>query len=253
MLPVVVYNIDPEEYELLLEQLQEGAKETQVEFKIELNTMEAKAAHSAVKNEKNIMLLITGIDNLAEDKERNGLKLGRLAMSQNRDNYAVFIARNRRNVEDVLCLCMRPAGVMAVPLDKRRIAAVFRQILADFYRLDSQHVPNGQYIVCKVGGALHRLNTDEIVFLQALDKKIDICTAKQSIQVYKTMAEMSAMLGEEFIKCHRSYLINVKQITQIDTVNMVVMMGDGSEIPLSRSCKDAVCQAFNRKEEAEWN
>ena len=197
MLPVVVYNIDPQDYDVLLEQLQEGAADAQVEFKIELNTMEPKAAQSAVKNEKNIMLLITGIDSLAEDKERYGLKLGRLAMSQNRDNYAVFITRNRRNVEDVLCLCMRPAGVMAVPLDRRRIAAVFRQILTDFYRLDNQHIPNGKYIVCKVGGALHRLNTDEIVFVQALDKKIDICTAKQSIQVYKTMAEMADMLGEQ--------------------------------------------------------
>ena len=151
MLPVVVYNIDPQDYDVLLEQLQEGAEDAQVEFKIELNTMEPKAAQSAVKNEKNIMLLITGIDSLAEDKERYGLKLGRLAMSQNRDNYAVFITRNRRNVEDVLCLCMRPAGVMAVPLDRRRIAAVFRQILTDFYRLDNQHIPNGKYIVCKVG------------------------------------------------------------------------------------------------------
>ena len=253
MLPVVVYNIDPQDYDVLLEQLQEGAEDAQVEFKIELNTMEPKAAQSAVKNEKNIMLLITGIDSLAEDKERYGLKLGRLAMSQNRDNYAVFITRNRRNVEDVLCLCMRPAGVMAVPLDRRRIAAVFRQILTDFYRLDNQHIPNGKYIVCKVGGALHRLNTDEIVFVQALDKKIDTCTAKQSTQVYKTMAEMADMLGEQFIKCHRSYLINVMQIVRIDTVNMMVIMRDEAEIPLSRSCKDAVCQAFMEKEDAEWN
>ena len=253
MLPVVVYNIDPEDYDLLMDQLQEGAQEAQVELKIELNTMEARAAQNAVKNEKNIMLLITGIDNLADDKERLGLKLGRMAMNQNRDNYAVFITRNRRNVEDVLCLCMRPAGVMAVPLDKRRIAAVFRQILSDFYRLDNQNIPNGKYIVCKVGGALHRLNTDEIVFVQALDKKIDICTAKQSIQVYKTMGEIGEILGEQFIKCHRSYLINLMQITRVDTVNMIVMMRDGVEIPLSRSCKDAVCQAFVEREEMLWN
>lgn len=228
MIPILVYNIDPDDYNLMMDTLQEGAAETAVDFKIELNTSNVQAVQNVIKKEKNIMLLILGVENLAEDKDRYGLKLGRLAMSQNRDNYAVFITRNRRNVEDVLCLCMRPAGVMSLPLDRKRIAAVFRQILNDFYRLGNHDLPSGKYIVCKVGGALHRLNTDEIVFVQALDKKIDICTPKQSIQVYKNMAEIGEMLGEGFIKCHRSYLINTAQVARVDTTNMLVIMRDGS-------------------------
>lgn len=254
MLPVVIYNIHPEEYVLLMDQLQESAKESRVEFRIEINTAEVRDARDAVESGGHIMLLILGIDNLAEDKERYGLKLGRLAMSRNRDSYAVFIARNRRNVEDVLCLCMRPAGVMAVPLDKRRIAAVFSQILTDYHRLDSPQSPDGgKYIVCRVGGALYRLNVDEIVFVQALDKKIDICTAAQSIQVYKTMSDMEKALGDGFIRCHRSYLINRMRIAQVDTARMIVVMQDGAELPLSRSCRDAVVKAFGEREGAVWN
>lgn len=254
MLLVVIYNIHPEEYVLLMDQLQESAEKIRVKFRIEVNTAEARDAQNAMESGGQIMPLILGIDNLAEDKERYGLKLGRLAMSRNRDSHAVFIARNRRNAEDVLCLCMRPAGVMAVPLDKRRIAAVFRQILTDYHRLDSQQSPGEEkYTVRRVGGTLHRLNMDEIVFVQALDKNIDICTAAQSIQTYKTMSDIEKAPGEGFIRCHRSYLINRMRIERADTVHMIVTMQDGAEIPLSRSYRDAVVKAFMEREDAVWN
>lgn len=250
MLPVVVYNVDDADYHLLMEQLQACAASTRVDLRVELYTRKIAEAVSAVRRAESIFLLISGVEGVAADGAPQGLKLGRLVMNQNRDNYAVFITRDRRSMEDVMCLCIRPAGVMVAPLDKRRIAALFRQILTDFFRLDSRHPTDGAYIVCKVGGALHRVNIRDVVYMQALDKRIEICTGRQSIYVYKSMAEMLDMLGESFIKCHRSYAVNLARIERVDSPDMLIHMQDGSRIPLSRSCRDAVCRALLGKEDA---
>ena len=244
MLPVVVYDVDNESYRLLTEQLRASAAETQTECRIEMRTDQLREAQSAVRRAAGgVFLLITVVEGATEEARSGGLRLGQQAMDQNRDNYALFITRDRQSMEDVLCLCLRPAGVMAVPLEKSRVAGVLRKILADYRRLYDRQA-DGRYIVCHLGGSLFSLSLDEILYAQALDKKTELCTEKQSVQIYKTMAEMQEMLGARFLRCHRSYLVNRDRIRQVVVSEMAVYMQDGARIPLSRSCKDNVQAAL---------
>ncbi len=251
MLPIVVYHVGNEEYELLMELLEEEARQARISVSLQLRTDEVREAVGAVREEDHIFLLISGVNTLSEDAGKMGLKLGRMVMSRNRDNYVVFITGSRKTVEDVLCLCMRPAGVMATPLDRKRITATFRQIVHDFEQLQSRGDDSeGECLVLKVGGTMHRLSLREILYVQAMDKKIEIFTDRQSVQAYKSITEIADLLGDRFVKCHRSCIVNVGRIQAVDVPNMTVILRDGTELPLSRSCKDAVCAAVQGQEEA---
>ena len=40
-------------------------------------------------------------------------------------------------------------------------------------------------------------------------------------------------VGEDFLRCHRSYLINKKNIKKIDYINKIIHMKGGAECPIS--------------------
>lgn len=58
------------------------------------------------------------------------------------------------------------------------------------------------------------------------------------------MASLSADLGKDFCRCHRSYLVNLARIRQIQKSDL--LLTDGSTVPLSRRMAKAVTDAFFR-------
>ena len=73
---------------------------------------------------------------------------------------------------------------------------------------------------------------------------VEFHTAKQNIAIYSSMDNVEKMLGDAFMRCHRSYFINREMIQYIDFREMTIHMVDGSAAPLARSFKDAMNRMF---------
>ena len=60
---------------------------------------------------------------------------------------------------------------------------------------------------------------------------------KETIVTYDSLENFSHRLDENFVRCHRSNIINTKLIQSIDFQDMVIFMMNGMKIPLARSFK----------------
>lgn len=67
---------------------------------------------------------------------------------------------------------------------------------------------------------------------------------KELLEVKESLSELERMLGQEFIKCHRSYLCRVGSICRIEKDS--ILFDDNSRIPVSRRMHQQVNQAFIR-------
>jgi cell division protein FtsX len=54
--------------------------------------------------------------------------------------------------------------------------------------------------------------------------------------------ELAELLGEDFVRCHRSYLVNLQSVSGLSKTR--VRLDDGTELPLSRSAAASVHRAF---------
>lgn len=83
------------------------------------------------------------------------------------------------------------------------------------------------------------LNYDEILYIESYEKKCLVRTFAQEYKVNDTLVEMEKKLHETpFLRVHRSYLVNLDHITEIDpwfnsTYNLI--MKDNSKVPVSRT------------------
>lgn len=97
-------------------------------------------------------------------------------------------------------------------------------------------------ILLPVDGETLRLPVSRIQYVEAFSHQVTIVTGEETIQVKQAISEMEQMLGEGFVRCHRSYLVGLKYISRLSRTE--VILDSGKNLPLSRSAAPLVHKAF---------
>ena len=97
-------------------------------------------------------------------------------------------------------------------------------------------------ILLPVDGEILRLPIDQVQYVEAFSHTVSIVTEENTIPVKKSISEMERLLGEGFVRCHRSYLVGLKHISRLSKTE--VILDNGKVLPLSRSAAAMVHKAF---------
>lgn len=94
-------------------------------------------------------------------------------------------------------------------------------------------------IVVRIDGKIKIIPLEEVHFLEAADDYVNIVTAEGSFPKNKTMSDFEKSLPAHlFVRCHRSYTVQVRLITRIEPYekdNYTVSLSTGERVPVSRS------------------
>ena len=85
-----------------------------------------------------------------------------------------------------------------------------------------------------------RIPYGEICYFEARDKKIFIRLAEQELPFYETMAHLEESLPEYFLRCHKGYLVNQRQIERVDWTSRTIYLRQRITVPLSRSYRNQI-------------
>lgn len=97
-------------------------------------------------------------------------------------------------------------------------------------------------IYIKVDGKYIRLTLVDISYIENLGDYVKIFTSKQTYTVYATMKYLEEKLGNRFIRVHRSYIVNLDKIIDIEENTLVVA---NKVIPISRANKSELMNKLN--------
>ncbi|MGX5817568.1 LytR/AlgR family response regulator transcription factor [Chitinophaga lutea] len=104
----------------------------------------------------------------------------------------------------------------------------------------SREVPAQQHrVVVKTDGRIKIIPVQDIHYLEAADDYVKIVTQEGAFLKNKTMAFFEKMLDpQQYIRVHRSYIVNVGQITRIEPYEKetyLAILRDGSKIMVSKT------------------
>lgn len=97
-------------------------------------------------------------------------------------------------------------------------------------------------LLFSIGNTQKRVSADSIVYVESFYHNIKVVTVAEAFEVKMTMYDMEKMLGEGFVRCHRSYVVGIKHISSINTSEIV--LDSGIKLPLSRSAQNTVRNDF---------
>ena len=104
----------------------------------------------------------------------------------------------------------------------------------------ASHSPaQSQRVVVKTGSKIKIIPAQDIYFLEAADDYVKVHTHEGSFLKNKTMNHFERTLDpQQFVRSHRSYIVNVQQITRIDPYekdNHIAILKSGGRVPVSRN------------------
>ena len=106
--------------------------------------------------------------------------------------------------------------------------------------------PTNADLFVKVNSRMVRVNFDEVLYVEALSDYVNIVTAKHKYIVYTTLKALETRLGQfpNFIRVHRSYLLNTQHIESIED-NTANLRG-GHFVPIGKSYQDGFYKGLQR-------
>jgi two-component system LytT family response regulator len=94
-------------------------------------------------------------------------------------------------------------------------------------------------VVVKIAGKIRIIPIPSIQYFEAADDYVKIHTNEGSFLKNKTMAFFESTLSaDQFVRIHRSYIINVQEITRIEPYekeNHLAILRSGAKIPVSQN------------------
>jgi DNA-binding LytR/AlgR family response regulator len=92
-------------------------------------------------------------------------------------------------------------------------------------------------IFVKTGYEQVKVNFDELLFCEANGNYVNFQLPKEKILSRMTLAEVEKILPSNFVKSHRSFLVNIQHIQKIERHQLTV---GGKLVPISVSFQEAL-------------
>ena len=118
---------------------------------------------------------------------------------------------------------------------KSQIAEGLPKVLGDI----RQELSGSSYLF-QAGGESLRVDKRDILYLESRIRILRLGTAEREYSFYDSLDHAQQELGESFLRCHRSFLVNIDRIRRYSS-SEIVLEGD-VPIPVSRSYGKAVRQ-----------
>ena len=94
----------------------------------------------------------------------------------------------------------------------------------------------------KCDGINTRVVLDEVMYAEVLNRKITLHLSEgKDISYYGRMAELEGMLGKDFFRIHRAYIVNMKYVKAYDWQSVNV---SGADIPVARGKYPELIKAY---------
>ncbi len=202
------------------------------DMKVKLETDNPDEIIQTLKKAKNTGLYFLDID---LKNEKNGITLAREIRDYDPRGFIVFITSHAEMT--FLTFQYKVEAMDYILKDEpqalqMRIGECMENVI-DRYRSISKG--EGRTITIACGEHRIILKHDEIIFFETSinEHKLILHTCNKSIEFLGKIKEIEVEMGEGFIRCHRSYLVNKRKIKEVNFSDKIIIMLNGSICPIS--------------------
>lgn len=146
-------------------------------------------------------------------------------------------------------LYMRPTigaeSLLLRPLDGKQIRDVISEAVCTYANRFLNREDTSVFVL-ESKGTRELIEFNHICYFESREKKLFCNTKDEEYPFYGTLDQLQEQLGNIFIRCHRSFLVNRKKIVRVFLSQNLLELEGEIELPLSRSCKPAIKEFLNQ-------
>ncbi|MEF2877046.1 MAG: LytTR family DNA-binding domain-containing protein [Blautia sp.] len=202
------------------------------DMKLKVSTDNPEVVIEELKKSKNTGLYFLDID-LHSDK--NGLSLAKEIREYDPRGFIVFVTSHSELSFMTFQYKVEALDFIVKDEPKQlqhRICECIENVNTKYMKITKGE---GKTITITRGGRKITLEHTNIMFFEtsANEHKLIVHTDNKSIEFFGKMKDIENEVGDDFIRSHRAYLVNKKNIKEIDYTKKIIKMKNQMECPIS--------------------
>ncbi|MDO5408391.1 MAG: LytTR family DNA-binding domain-containing protein [Eubacteriales bacterium] len=129
-----------------------------------------------------------------------------------------------RYIQRIFLLADNLSGFLIKPLDETVLKSYILKLTAEEQR---------DMLLVKSRGVMRPIPLRDILYMESAGHQIEIRTRTERYSCYGQLQKLLEKLSADFLQCHKSYIVNMREIRHIEGNRIV--MSDGLMVPISKS------------------
>ncbi len=232
MIDVYICEDHPEQRKVISQYIRSAILIEEYDMKIGMETEDPEKILEAVRNSENMGLYFLDIE---LNTNMNGLVLADRIREYDPRGFIVFITSHSEM--SFLTFQYKVEALDFILKDhpqqmQRQICECMKHVMQKYSKITRG---SGKTISITRGGRRITLEYQEIIFFETSsnEHKLIVHTKNKSIEFFGKMKEIENEVGEEFIRCHRAYLVNKANIQEVNYEDKCIIMKTQKRCPIS--------------------
>lgn len=154
----------------------------------------------------------------------DGIDLAARIQSEYSYIHIIFCTGYLKYFEDIFQV--NPIYCIYKPVTTERLENVIEKLNKEM------EITRTKYITVKLYKKIQHIRTNTIKYAEINDRHVNIYTDNNIYESIESMSRIEERLGANFVRCHKSYLINLDKMRKLDENKMI--LEDGTEVAVSR-------------------
>ena len=125
----------------------------------------------------------------------------------------------------------------------RFMQAINKAISFNISEPQPETTQSNDYILVKADYKLYKINFDDLLFIEGQHEYVTFHTTTKRITALYSLKNLEDTLPKDkFVRTHKSYIVSIKNIEDIDKLNVTVA---GNKIPVGASYRDSLIERLS--------
>lgn len=136
-------------------------------------------------------------------------------------------------------------SLLLKPLSAKSTFNAFKELFNSFeQQMESADSGDEECFCIEIRGEKQFFAYSDIYYFEAREKKIFVNTKNSEIGFYATLDTLADSLPEQFVRCHRGFIVNRKKIRTVSYAQKLIFLKNDMLVPLSRGYKNNLDSAL---------
>lgn len=154
----------------------------------------------------------------------NGIDVARRIRLVNEKAIIIFITGFKDYVFDAFDV--EAFHYLLKPVNEDKLNEILHSIMIKFQKKD-------KFIIVKTNKQSNKIHLNDILYIESNQRKLKVHTTYDIIEYYYKLSDIEQELcNDNFFKCHKSYIVNLKHVQSYDSVS--VTLKNSEKIYLSK-------------------
>lgn len=166
--------------------------------------------------------------------ELTGCDIANIVRKKNKNVYIIFTTGHLEYA--LVAYKFKTFDYLPKPIVDERLEETILRLIDDIKRSPTNFI--------KLNNNKTIINQEEVNYIKKDGMKLVFCTNTRTYETYSSFTKIENCLPENFVRCHKSYIVNLKNISDIDSSKNTILFSHNNYCSIGAKYKNNILEVF---------